>query len=215
MPHLTALSVRATNFPATDCMLIDIFDSLNLPSLQTIEVEDRNGDLHIFPALVRLLSRSPCRLHKMKLSDITATADDLICLLALQSVNSLTELVVHDRGRDWRDVGGYMLSDALVRAMTLDKHSVLCPNLRTVKFKQCCDFADDVLLGFLKSRSRPLAKVARLEFAEISMDRAIEFESDLVTAVQQLAEDGLEVIIRHEDDSWDIRVSPWEGLGLG
>ncbi|KAJ6606451.1 hypothetical protein DFH09DRAFT_1120271 [Mycena vulgaris] len=214
LPHLSVLSVRANNFPSTDCMLIDILDSLILPGLQTIEVEDRDGDLHIFPALLRLLSRSPCRLQKLKLSDITATADDLICLLALQSVNSLTELVINDRGRDWRDEGGYMLSDALIRAMTVDKpeNSVPCPNLQFLKFTQCTDFSDDVLLGFLKSRSSPPGTVARLRSAEILIDRAIEFESDFDVAVQQLAEDGLKVIVRHEDDSWDVRVSPWEGL---
>ncbi|KAJ7168221.1 hypothetical protein C8R43DRAFT_983597 [Mycena crocata] len=212
LPHLAVLSVRANNFPSTDCTLADIFDSLVLPALQVIEVEDRNGDLNIFPALSRLLSRSPCRLQKLKLTDITATADDLICLLALQSVNSLTELVIHDRGRDWRDDGGYMLSDSLIRAMS-DDTSVLCPNLRAVKFAQCSDFSDDVLLEFLKSRSRPLGRGARLRSAEISLDRAIEkLEFNLDAVVQQLAEDGLEAVIRHEDDSWDVRVSPWEGL---
>ncbi|KAJ7090314.1 hypothetical protein B0H15DRAFT_258869 [Mycena belliarum] len=214
LPHLCVLSLRATNFPSTDCMLVDIFDSLILPALRTIEIEDRNGDLHIFPAFARLLSRTPCNLQKLKLVDITATADDLICLLALQSVNSLRELIIHDRGRDWRDEGGYMLSDALVRAITVDKAdtSVPCPNLTSLKFAQCQDISDDVLLNFLKSRSRPPGGVARLRSAEISLDRAIEFESDLDVAVQQLGKDGLTVIIRHEDDAWDVRVSPWEGI---
>lgn len=210
LPHLALLSVRATDFATADCMLIDIFDSLILPRLQILEVEDRNGDLHIFPGLLHLLSRSPCRLQKLKLHDIAATSDDLICLLALQSVNSLTELIVHDRCRDWRDEGGYMLTDALLQAMAQD-NSVLCPNLRVVKFAQCSDFNDDILLHFLKCRSRPRGKVARLQSAEISIDPA-QFEFDLDAAVQQLAEDGLEVIIRPEDDAWDVRVSPWEGL---
>ncbi|KAJ7461002.1 hypothetical protein B0H11DRAFT_2057755 [Mycena galericulata] len=211
LPNLHVLSVRATESPATDCTIIDIFDSLILPGLQTLELQDRDGDLHIFPALVRLFSRSPCRLQKLVLRDISATADDLICLLGLQSMNSLTELEVHDRGRDWRDDGGYMLSDALIRAMSHDT-SVLCPNLRVVKFAQCSDFSDDVLFAFLKSRSRPRGKAVRLHSAEILMDRAIELEADLNAVVQELAEDGLTVVIRHEDDAWDVRVSPWEGL---
>ncbi|KAJ7043141.1 hypothetical protein C8F04DRAFT_1073797 [Mycena alexandri] len=211
LPHLSVLAVRATNFPDSDYALIDIFDSLILPALQTLEVEDRNGDLDIFSALSRLLSRSPCHLRKLKLNDIIATADDLIDLLDLQSLRSLTELVVHDRGRDWRDEGGYMLSDGLLRAMSRD--SALCPNLLTVKFAQCSDFSDEMLLEFLTSRSRPAPETGvRLQTAEISIDRAIEFEFDRDAAVRQLVEDGLQVVIRHEDDSWDVRVSPWEGL---
>jgi hypothetical protein len=120
-------------------------------------------------------------------------------------MSSLDTLIVNDRG--------HMLSDTLIRAMTHD--SVLCPNLRVVKFAQCSDFSDDMLLEFLKSRSRPLGKVARLQSAEILLDRAIELDSDLDAAVQELADDGLQAVIRHEDDFWDVRVSPWEGLSTG
>ncbi|KAJ7739650.1 hypothetical protein DFH07DRAFT_839985 [Mycena maculata] len=211
LPNLRTLSVLATKFPATDCTVIDIFDSLVLPGLQNIEIRDVNGDLHVFPALQRLLSRSPCRLQKLTLSDITATADDLIYLLGLQSVTSLTELIVHDRGRDWRDEGGCVVSDALIRAMSYD-NPLLCPNLRVLKLAQCSDFSDGALLAFLRSRRRPRGRVVQLQEAEISFDRAIEFEFDLKTEMQRLAEEGLTVTIRHEDDSWDVRVSPWEGL---
>ncbi|KAJ6547018.1 hypothetical protein B0H19DRAFT_249671 [Mycena capillaripes] len=202
LPHLSILSVRATHFPTTNSALTDIFDNLLLPGLETLEIEDRNGDLIIFPALLRLLTRSPCHLQKLKLRDITGSADNLIGLLALQSMNGLCELIVHDRG--------HTLSDSLIHAMT--HNTGLCPNLRAVKFAQCSDFSDDVLLEFLKARARPSGNFARLQSAEISMDRAIEFESDLNAAVQELAEDGLKATVRHEDDFWDVRVSPWEGL---
>ncbi|KAJ7184306.1 hypothetical protein C8R46DRAFT_1063654 [Mycena filopes] len=212
LPHLSVLSVRATGFAASDYTLVDIFDSLLLPALQTIEVEDRNGDLTVFPSLSRLLSRSPCHLRKLKLNDIIAAAEDLIGLLSLPSLSSLTELVIHDRGRDWRDEDGFMLSDSLLSALSHDSHH-LCPNLLTVKFAQCGDFQDETLLQFLKSRSHPApGSSVRLQKAEISIDRAVEFEFDRDAALKQLAEDGLQVVIRHEDDSWDVRVSPWEGL---
>ncbi|KAJ6608623.1 hypothetical protein B0H10DRAFT_521068 [Mycena sp. CBHHK59/15] len=212
MPRLSAFSVRATNFPAADRTLTDIFNNLTLPSLRSLDIEDCNGDLSIFPALERLFSQSPCRLQKLSVTDITATADDLIRLLGFPPVSSLAELVIHDRGRDWRDDGGCMLSDAFLRAMTpTPGKPALCPSLAVVKFTQCIDFSDEMLLNFLHSRSRPQERVASLEFVEIVLDHAIEF--DLDAALRQWAEHGLKVVIRHEYDPWiEVRVSPWEGL---
>ncbi|KAJ7273139.1 hypothetical protein C8J57DRAFT_1316859 [Mycena rebaudengoi] len=211
IPRLSFLSVRATHFSTSDPTLANIFDHLVLPSLQTIVVEDCDGELNIINALERLLSRSPCCLQKLSLKDITATTAELISLLSLSTVRSITDLVIYDRNRDWRDDGGYMLSDAFIRAMAVTDSNVLCPSLQVVQFAQCTDFSDDILLEFLQSRAHPPKKVARLRSVDIALDHAIEI--DLEAAMRQLTLDGVEVILRPEDDSWvDVRVSPWEGL---
>ncbi|KAJ7261288.1 hypothetical protein B0H12DRAFT_1106127 [Mycena haematopus] len=205
LPNLSALAVRATNFQSNDSTLSNIFDALILPGLQILEVEDRNGDLVIFPAIFRLLSRSSCRLQKLKLTDIfAAPSPSCIALLALQTMNSLTELVVQDRVGD---EGEALLLEPFVEAMTGDNS--LCPNLQVVKLTQCYLFSDQALFRFLKARSRPLGN---LQLAEISFARQADSEFELDAAVQELA--GLVANIRHEnDDFWDVfRVSPWEGL---
>ncbi|KAF7353643.1 hypothetical protein MVEN_01049000 [Mycena venus] len=208
LPHLSVLAVRATNFETTDDFLSNLFGSLILPGLQTLEMEDRNGDLVIFPALFGLLSRSPCHLQKLKLTDIlTVSPLDLTNLLALGSMNSLIELVIQDRATD---EGQHMLSASFIEAMTENRS--LCPNLRVVKFYQCYDFSDHLLSKFLRVRS-----VVGLRSADVSFGRDAESDFNLDAAVQLLAEDGLEVNIRHENDEfWDVlRVNPWEGLYYG
>ncbi|KAF8191393.1 hypothetical protein K438DRAFT_1830441 [Mycena galopus ATCC 62051] len=211
LPHLSALTVRATNFQNNDTMLSNIFDGLVLPGLRVLEVEDRRGDLIIFPALFRLLSRSACHLQKLKLTDVSPTSPpDSGALLALQAMDSLIEFTVQDRVGD---EGEGLLSESFIEAMA----DGLCPNLRVVKFTQCFHFSDQTLFKFLKARSRPLGHVVRLQSAEIAFGRDAEPEFELDAAIRGLVEDGMEANIRHEnDDFWDVfRVSPWEGLYSG
>ncbi|KAJ6500545.1 hypothetical protein C8R45DRAFT_863155 [Mycena sanguinolenta] len=209
LPNLASLVIRALDFQSHDSALSNIFDSLNLPRLHTLEIEDRNGDLAIFPALSRLLSRSSCQLQKLKLTDIVAGPPrDCIALFALGAMNTLIQLVVQDRTED---EGEGLLSETSIEAMA---DGALCPNLQVVKLTQCYLFSDKTLFRFLKARSRPLGN---LHAADISFVREADSEFELDAAVRELVEDGLQVNISHEnDDFWDaFRVSPWEGLQPG
>ncbi|KAJ7632141.1 hypothetical protein FB45DRAFT_494498 [Roridomyces roridus] len=213
LPKLRMFSIRASNFDSIISRVIDTFDSLLLPCLETLELEDYHGSMHVFPGLIRLLSRSPCHLQKLVLRDIMGTDLELVSLLSLQSVSSLSELVIYDRGPDWRDEDGCMLSDTVVQAMSR-QDPLICPNLRRVHFAQCGEYvSDEALLAFLRWRSCLREPTIPLEMAEISMDRTIEM-ADFKAAVQELEDSGLQVVIQTEEDSWDVRVSPWEGLTL-
>ncbi|KAJ7837044.1 hypothetical protein B0H14DRAFT_2589397 [Mycena olivaceomarginata] len=211
LPHLSVLAVRATDFHMDDYTLSNVLDAFILPSLEFLDVEDRNGDFFIYPALFRLLSRSSCHLRKLELNDIIFPAPDSISLLVLPAMRSVVELVVRDRTGD---EGDCVLSETFI-GLLADCRS-LCPDLRVVKFTQCSQFSDQSLFKFLKARSGPLGdgEGAGLQSAEISFCREAESPDEVGAVVQELAEAGLEANICHENDEfWDVfRVSPWEGL---
>ncbi|KAK7035736.1 hypothetical protein R3P38DRAFT_2908793 [Favolaschia claudopus] len=203
LSNLDFLSVTATSFYDNDRSLFHIFERLVLPNLQTLELEDRNGDLVIFSALSGLLTRSKCHLRNLKLVNITTSPSQCINLFSLPVMNDLNELTVRDR---YGDEDESFLTESFFETMANSKS--ICPNLRTIRLKDCTYCSDKTLFAVLQARS------GGLELADISFAREADSDFDVDATFRELSEGGLKLHVGYEnDDFWDpLRVSPWEGV---
>jgi hypothetical protein len=196
MEHLRQLSVFES-FPNTST---GFFRKLELPTLRALEYDTYGaGDSEFLPFTSLLTS-----VHHIQYFGLRIEHEPMPCeviIAGLRLMPALRELAI---SFDW-SIDSKFWTSITPTAQNFDP--VLCPNLEIVKFSQFQATSDNELLEFIQARTGArFSHIASLSQAKVHFIRPRQI--DILPALRQAVDDGLDFSLRYEHKPQPIRYSP-------